>query len=485
MGFLGGIPSIIDPEEERKWSLLQARQQQPEALPTLQGTAQAQVSDSLRTQPVYQPSEPISQTRADITAAMPSMPSVLKPRPQPSAPVSLPKTPGNEFIPPDGPDNRNYIEQSNDSMAQRSALAPRPTPISPAEQNLARPMGINAAAIAGQRSAPAAPLAPLAQARNEIGPQKHRGFFRTLGDVALGLAGGGVGGAILGGFKGGDWRYQQQLGQRAGEIGEQQAYDRQHSADALNAENIRADNARQASLLNARQPTIWKPDTVVGKDGKPMRVLINENTGEIRETGYGAEGNGKDEPEVYNPEHQRRASELSAQWPRNAKGQLITTVKGKYGDEEKVIDESQRDQLIRDRLEKEHINPYIKQSLLSSRQAGSGQPTTPTPAPTPISPQPAPAPQPTPIVPAGESQPNAQPFVSPHQQQSSGFASFAPAPATPLQPSTPATSRPGIAKASGHSDPKVSAVEARFGVDSPQAQRARELMAILNRKKKH
>jgi hypothetical protein len=79
------------------------------------------------------------------------------------------------------------------------------------------------------------PSDPISIAKAQVGPQQKRHWYNVLGDAVVGLAGGGVGGAILGAMKGGDWRYQNNINRVAGQIGEQQAHDRQTAADTLNA----------------------------------------------------------------------------------------------------------------------------------------------------------------------------------------------------------------------------------------------------------
>lgn len=259
MGFLGGglatgLTAFSAPEEEER---------KRQAMSVMQPRA------------AMQPRPPaLPDASMNALPEAPPMSGMMQPRPLPAPPPAvladpanklntramLPRTPENMYMPSAGPDTRNYLEQGNDAISQRAAMTPRPTPMSPGEQNLARPMGINSEAIASQRSAPSPLLAPLAQARQDIGPQQHRGVLRTIGDVALGLAGGGVGGAILGGFKGGDWRYQHQLGQRAEEIGQQQAYDRQRQLDEQGAtykqiqeNNITEDNRRMRDDLERRR----------------------------------------------------------------------------------------------------------------------------------------------------------------------------------------------------------------------------------------
>ncbi len=489
MGFLGGglasgLTAFSDPEEEE-------RKQQ--AMSVMQPRA------------AMQPRPPtLPDASMNALPEAPAMPGMMQPRPIPAPPPAvladpanklntraiLPRTPENIYMPSAGPDTRNYLEQGNDAISQRAAMTPRPTPMSPGEQNLARPMGINSEAIANQRSAPSPLLAPLAQARQDIGPQKHRGVFRTIGDVALGLAGGGLGGAILGGFKGGDWRYQHQLGQRAEEIGQQQAYDRQRSADALSTENTRADNDRlntqiqlqhqeRMAKIQPRQDGNWQPDTVIGEDGRPKRVLVNAKTGEIRETGYGAHVGGKegDGPAVENPEWQRRASELRASMPVNEQGQPIDPKTGR------PLSPYEIDTMIRGQLHSEGITSTASQAKIGPRPPAA----TPSPAEQEYGIG-APSEQPTGQRSSSSAaqpttQPASQPFVSAHQQQRPTTTARFNA-STGAQPAPQQTSRPGIAKSSSHADHKISAIEAQFGANSPEAARARELMAVLNRKKK-
>lgn len=75
---------------------------------------------------------------------------------------------------------------------------------------------------------------PYAMARQQLGPQHRRGVGGVLRDLALGLATGGIGGAIAEGIAGGDLRYRNQVNQRAAQL--QQAIQNEHQvrADDLN-----------------------------------------------------------------------------------------------------------------------------------------------------------------------------------------------------------------------------------------------------------
>jgi len=70
-----------------------------------------------------------------------------------------------------------------------------------------------------------------AQAEEKLGTQKKRGFGGVVKDILIGLAGGGVGGAILGGVKGGDYRRENQITATAGDLREADQVQRQNQID--------------------------------------------------------------------------------------------------------------------------------------------------------------------------------------------------------------------------------------------------------------
>jgi len=119
-------------------------------------------------------------------------------------------------------------------------------------------------------------LDPMSQARNEVGDLKKLGFWGRLGQIGkgalLGLANSGGGdlgqvlGSALGGAIGGGTdmlrraQRQQQINQRANELTQQRAYERQLQQDELarrvtesNLENVRIDNDRQLQDLAERK----------------------------------------------------------------------------------------------------------------------------------------------------------------------------------------------------------------------------------------
>ena len=112
---------------------------------------------------------------------------------------------------------------------------PRPPAASPAELVNPSASNQNSMGLATPRFIPRPPVPPAqgyrAQAEEVLGTQKKRGFGGVVKDILTGFAGGGVGGAILGGVKGGDYRRENQITATAGDLREADQVQRQNQID--------------------------------------------------------------------------------------------------------------------------------------------------------------------------------------------------------------------------------------------------------------
>ncbi len=254
---------------------------------------------------------------------------------------------------------------------------------------------------------------PYAQARTELGPQQRRGIGTTIKDVLAGLATGGLGGALLGGVKGGDIRYQNRLNERAEQIGNVMQLQRQAKLDDANQERLEQGaaqtafkqqleldkylqghkdkqsqrereylkmklesglplTAQEATKLNAEPGFVspklssrdsYTPLQIADEQGNPQFAAFNRKTSEIKaleQRPYIKPP--KTKPNlVTNPRWQERASEIRRTMPTNAQGE---TVQLKYdpltgGTVEVPLSQYEIDKTIRQQLKSEGIKELM------------------------------------------------------------------------------------------------------------------------------
>jgi hypothetical protein len=232
------------PSEPVSSGLIQPRTQPvapPPLPPTPQDLRAAQVNNQYAIRPRgAQP--PATQTQADIQATMPAFNNrgLIQPR---NGPIELPNNPGREVplpparfaddaapLPPGG-----HMLQQTEARDTVGQIGPRLTAsngMSDAKyvRGVQGPLG--SPSLADEYDQAGRLLGPRERAQRQLGPQKRRGVGRILGDIAIGFFAGGLPGAGLGGFKGGDYRYQNQVDERAADIEKADQAERQKLIDS-------------------------------------------------------------------------------------------------------------------------------------------------------------------------------------------------------------------------------------------------------------